>query len=134
MSLATYRIGAEDANGRAPEGALRLATVRFLPRGMSEAERKRRDLYDVWLPQFAPSAELLAWARGQGFPEADAPKAWARFAQRYAKEMTATAERREALKFLALLARGTDIALGCYCASEARCHRSVLKELVAGAE
>ncbi len=44
--------------------------------------------------------------------------------------MTATAERREALKFLRLLSQESDIAIGCYCANESRCHRSLLKELI----
>jgi len=131
MALTTYRI---DVEGKARKGgkdrALKLGAVRFLPRGMSAAERDRRDLFDVWLPQFAPSAELLAWARAQGFPDADEPKAWSRFAARYGKEMTATAERREALKFLRLLSEESDIAIGCYCGNESRCHRSLLKDLI----
>lgn len=130
MTLSTFRIGGETADEKAPKGALRLATVRYLPRGMSEAERKKRDLYDVWLPLLAPSAELLAWARKQGFPQSDNEKAWKSFSQRFAKEMTATAEKREALKMLAQLSQRTDIAVGCYCANESRCHRSVLKGLI----
>lgn len=133
MALSTFRIGGETAAEKGAKGALRLATVRFLPRGMSEAERKKRDLYDVWLPLLAPSAELLAWAKKQGFPDADNEKAWKAFAQRFAKEMTATAEKREALKMVAQLAKRTDIAIGCYCANESRCHRSVLKGLIEAA-
>lgn len=130
MPLSTFRIGGETADEKAPKGALRLATVRYLPRGMSEAERKKRDLYDIWLPLLAPSPELLAWAKKQGFPQSDNEKAWLGFKQRFAKEMTATAEKREALKMVAQLARRTDIAVGCYCANESRCHRSVLKGLI----
>lgn len=130
MSLSTFRIAGEAPSEQAPKGALRLATVRYLPRGMSEAERKKRDLYDVWLPLLAPSPELLAWAKKYGFPQSDNVTAWAKFSQRYAKEMTATAEKREALKLLALLARKTDVAIGCYCADESHCHRSVLKKLI----
>ena len=135
MALTTYRI---DVEGKAEKGGkgrtLKLGTVRFLPRGMSTAEREQRQLFDVWLPQYAPSAELLGWARGQGFPEADEPKAWARFAARYQKEMTATAERREALKFLRLLSERSDVGIGCYCGNESRCHRSLLKGLIEGAK
>ncbi len=130
MSLSTFRIAGETAAEKAPKGALRLATVRYLPRGMSEAERRKRDLYDVWLPLLAPSPELLAWAKKQGFPEADNEKAWATFTQRYTKEMSASAEKREALKMMALLARRTDVSIGCYCANESHCHRSVLKTLI----
>ncbi len=130
MSLSTFRIGGDAPSEKAPKGALRLATVRYLPRGMSEAERKKRDLYDVWLPLVAPSAELLAWAKQHGFPGGGDEKTWQRFSDRFGREMTATAEKREALKMLALLAKKTDVAVGCYCADESRCHRSVLKKLI----
>lgn len=131
MALTTYRIDVEGNPAKGGDSTqLKLGTVRFLPRGMSAAERGKRRLFDVWLPQYAPSAELLSWARAQGFPDADEPKAWARFAARYQKEMTATAERREALKFLRLLSEKSDIAIGCYCANESRCHRSLLKGLI----
>jgi uncharacterized protein YeaO (DUF488 family) len=130
MALSTFRIGGEAAAEKAPKNALRLATVRYLPRGMSEAERKKRDLYDVWLPLLAPSPELLSWAKKQGFPESDNEKAWTSFSQRYGKEMSASAEKREALKMMALLAKRTDVSIGCYCADESHCHRSVLKKLI----
>lgn len=130
MSLSTFRIAGESPAEKAPKGALRLATVRYLPRGMSEAERRKRDLYDAWLPLLAPSAELLAWAKKQGFPDADNEKAWAIFTQRYTREMSASAEKREALKMMALLAKRTDVSVGCYCADESHCHRSVLKRLI----
>jgi uncharacterized protein YeaO (DUF488 family) len=32
---------------------------------------------------------------------------------------------------LAALSRGADFSVGCYCANEARCHRSILRELLA---
>ncbi|MGE0154473.1 MAG: DUF488 domain-containing protein [Reyranellaceae bacterium] len=133
MALSSFRIGGEAAAEKAPKGALRLATVRYLPRGLSAAERKKRDLYDVWLPLLAPSPELLSWAKGHGFPGGGDEKTWQRFSQRFAKEMTASAEKREALKMLALLARKTDVSVGCYCADESRCHRSVLKKLIESA-
>jgi uncharacterized protein YeaO (DUF488 family) len=43
-------------------------------------------------------------------------------------------KRPEASRLLALLAalsRQTNLAVGCYCEDEARCHRSVLRELLA---
>jgi uncharacterized protein YeaO (DUF488 family) len=42
-------------------------------------------------------------------------------------------KRPEATRLLALLAalsRQTSLSVGCYCAEEARCHRSVLKALL----
>ena len=35
------------------------------------------------------------------------------------------------LQLLAALSEGTDISVGCYCADETRCHRSVLRSLLA---
>ena len=35
------------------------------------------------------------------------------------------------LDLLAALSHGTSFSVGCYCADEARCHRSVLRELLA---
>jgi uncharacterized protein YeaO (DUF488 family) len=38
---------------------------------------------------------------------------------------------RALLDVLAALSHQTDFAVGCYCADESRCHRSVLRELLA---
>jgi uncharacterized protein YeaO (DUF488 family) len=124
--LSTFRIGGEVPAEQPPKDALRLAPVRFLPRGMSVAERRKRNLFDVWLPLLAPSAELLASVKSRAFDD----KGWARFAARYRKEFASSAEKREALKLVALMARRGEVSLGCYCADEARCHRSLLKALV----
>ncbi len=124
--LSTFRIGGAAASEKAPAGALRLAPVRFLPRGMSVAERTKRNLFDVWLPLLAPSKELLGSVTPGQFDD----KSWAGFAARYRKEFAASAEKREALKLVALLARDGKVSLGCYCADESRCHRSLLKALV----
>jgi uncharacterized protein (DUF488 family) len=35
------------------------------------------------------------------------------------------------LDLLAALSRTADFSVGCYCADEARCHRSILRELLA---
>jgi uncharacterized protein YeaO (DUF488 family) len=35
------------------------------------------------------------------------------------------------LRLLAALSAATDFSVGCYCADEARCHRSVLRKLLA---
>jgi uncharacterized protein YeaO (DUF488 family) len=39
-------------------------------------------------------------------------------------------EARRALDLLAALSHRTDFAVGCYCENEARCHRSLLRELL----
>jgi uncharacterized protein YeaO (DUF488 family) len=39
---------------------------------------------------------------------------------------------RRSLDLLAALSRSADFSVGCYCTDEARCHRSILRELLAG--
>jgi uncharacterized protein YeaO (DUF488 family) len=91
-----------------------------------KTEYASRDFYDVWLPELAPSEELLKAARA-GESERD----WQRFVKRYRAEM----KRPEAVRLLGLLAalsHQTNFAVGCYCADKSRCHRSVLEALLAG--
>jgi uncharacterized protein YeaO (DUF488 family) len=88
------------------------------------AEHASRGFYDVWLPELAPSEALVKQAL-----RASDGKAWSAFVRRYRAEM----KRPEAARLLALLAalsRQTDLSLGCYCADESRCHRSVLGALL----
>jgi uncharacterized protein YeaO (DUF488 family) len=37
---------------------------------------------------------------------------------------------RDALALLAALSHGADFSVGCYCEDEARCHRSLLRQLL----
>lgn len=106
---------------------VRLGTVRRPPRGVPKSQFAARDFYDVWLPELAPSAELLA-SFGGGPPSA-------KFFARYRAEMGRPPASR-ILDLLAAMSRGADFAVGCYCESEEGCHRSVLRRLLAerGAE
>ncbi len=49
--------------------------------------------------------------------------------RKYRAEMK-TPDNRALLATLAALSHRTDFSVGCYCADEARCHRSVLRELL----
>lgn len=120
MALRIVRLGTPRANN---EG-LRLGTVRRPPRGVPKAEFASRDYYDVWFPTLAPSLELMKQAHA-----ADTPAAWNAFTKRYRAEMAEPAAA-HALDLLAALSKTTDLAVGCYCEDEARCHRSVLRELL----
>ncbi len=122
LKLKTYRIGTP----RAKNEGLRLGTVQFLPRGVRKADYARRDFFDVWFPAVAPSRGLIKWLRAQ--PDVD--QAWPTFAKRYRKEVLGKAEGRQAVALLAQVARRTPIAIGCYCEDEARCHRSLLYQLI----
>ena len=118
MAIRVVRLGSPRAKG---EG-LRLGTVRRPPRGVPKAEHASRDFYDAWLPDLAPSESLVKQAL-----RASDERAWRAFARRYAAEL----KRPEAARLLVLLAafsHSTDFSVGCYCADEARCHRSVLRE------
>lgn len=122
MGIRTYRIGSARKRG---EG-LRLGTVRFLPRGVKKKDYGKLDLFDVWMPILAPSRKLLAWARGR---EWDTNTRRTFFA-RYEREVLGKSESREVVSLIAQLGRRTSISLGCYCADERLCHRSMLIKIV----
>jgi uncharacterized protein YeaO (DUF488 family) len=120
MAIRVVRLGSP----RVPDEGLRLGTVRRPPRGVPKSEYVSRNFYDVWLPDIAPSESLVKEAL-----HASDERAWGRFVKRYRAEM----KRPEAMRLLALLAvfsLQTNFSVGCYCAEEARCHRSVLKALL----
>jgi uncharacterized protein YeaO (DUF488 family) len=98
--------------------------VRRPPRGVPKAEYASRDIYDVWLPDLAPSESLLKEAR-----HASDERAWRGFVRHYRAEMKRP-EARHLLALLAALSHQTHFSVGCYCADEAHCHRSVLKVLL----
>jgi uncharacterized protein YeaO (DUF488 family) len=120
MPVRIVRLGSPRANA---EG-LRIGTVRRPPRGVPKADFAKRDFYDVWLPNLAPSEELVKQALG-----AQDERAWKTFVRRYRAEMKRP-DARYLLDFLAALSHGTSFAVGCYCADESRCHRSILRELL----
>ncbi len=121
MAIRVVRLGSPRAEG---EG-LRLGTVRRPPRGVPKAEFASRDFYDVWMPELAPSDGLVKEAQG-----AETEAQWRGFLRKYRAEM-AQPERARLLDLLAALSHRTDFSVGCYCADEARCHRSVLRDLLA---
>ena len=104
---------------------MRVGTVRHPPRGVRKSELAARDFYDVWLPILAPSAALVKQALG-----AEDARAWSNFAKRYRREM-AVPDASRTLDLLAALSHGAEFAVGCYCADEVRCHRSILRDLLA---
>ena len=121
MAVRIVRLGSPRARG---EG-LRIGTVRHPPRGVRKQDHARLDWYDVWFPDLAPSPALLK--RGQA---AETPHDWSRFARRFRSEMAAP-DKVRILRLLAALSQSTNLSVGCYCQDEARCHRSVLRELLA---
>lgn len=120
MAIRVVRLGGP----RSPGEGLRLGTVRRPPRGVPRSEHASRDYYDVWLPDLAPSGALVKAAL-----RARDERSWRGFARRYRAEMKRPAAAR-LLDLLAALSRHADFSVGCYCADEARCHRSVLRALL----
>jgi uncharacterized protein YeaO (DUF488 family) len=121
MAVRIVRLGSPRAKG---EG-LRIGTVRRPPRGVRKGEFGKRDFYDVWLPEVAPSQALVTRmmaSRGDAV-------AWRRFADSYRREMSAGPAART-LDLLAELSKTSAFSVGCYCDNEAHCHRSVLRELL----
>ena len=121
MAIYIVRLGTP----RLPGEGLRLGTVRRPPRGVPKADFARLDYYDVWFPNLSPDAELVAEAL-----KASDAKAWAGFVKKFRREMNAPDRSRE-LDVLAALSHRTSFSVGCYCQYEERCHRSVLRELLA---
>lgn len=120
MAVRIVRLG----QPRAPDEGLRVGTVRRPPRGIPKSEFATRDFYDVWFPNLAPSEVLLKRAQA-----ANDEREWKAFVRAYRAEMK-DPEAGRVLDLLAALSQTTNFSVGCYCADEARCHRSVLRELL----
>jgi uncharacterized protein YeaO (DUF488 family) len=121
MAVRIVRLGTP----RAADEGLRLGTVRRPPRGVPKAEFAAQNWYDLWFPNLAPSVDTMKLGQ-----QADTPAQWQAFQRRYRAEM-AEPEHAHAIALLAQLSRQTNFSVGCYCEHEARCHRSVLRELLA---
>ena len=121
MSIRIVRLG----EPRVPEEGPRLGTVRRPPRGVKKEDYARLDWFDLWMPDLAPSAELVSFALSEPFTE----ERWAKYVRSYRREMKQPAAER-LLKLLALLSHQTHFSVGCYCEREDRCHRSLLRELL----
>ena len=120
MAVRIVRLGSNRVKG---EG-LRIGTVRRPPRGVPKAEFSSQNWYDIWFPNLSPSPETMKIGKNAG-----TDKEWLAFKKKYRAEM-ATPENSRTLELLAALSHQTDFSVGCYCKDEARCHRSVLKELL----
>ena len=121
MAIRIIRLGTPRKKG---EG-LRIGTVRRPPRGVPKREYALLDWFDVWFPNLAPSVETMKLGLGAG-----TSAEWKAYERRYRAEM-ATPENGRVLDVLAALSHQTNFAVGCYCENESRCHRSILRELLA---
>ena len=120
MTVRIVRLGTP----RAKDEGLRIGTVRRPPRGVPKAEFAKRDFYDVWYPVLSPTQELVTAAL-----HAENDKEWRAFVKKFKAEMAAP-DASKTLDLLAALSHTANFSVGCYCEDEARCHRSVLRELL----
>ena len=97
----------------------RVLATRYWPRGVP------RGAADEYVRALAPSEDLLRSFK-------DGRIDWWTFRKRYLDEMKA-AEPQAEVRRLAALAATRPVTLMCVCKEESRCHRSLLRELVAGA-
>ena len=120
MAVRVVRLGTARRRG---EG-LRIGTVRRPPRGVAKSQYARQNWFDVWFPELAPSARIVKLAQA-----ARTERQWAVFVKSYRAEVAAP-EKSRLLKLLAAMSREANFSVGCYCADESRCHRSVLRTLL----
>jgi uncharacterized protein YeaO (DUF488 family) len=123
LTLRVVRLGSARRKGEGP----RIGAVRRPPRGVRKSEYSRLGYYDVWLPELSPGTRTVSWALSRPWTDAR----WRQFSGRYRREM-ARPEAQRLLELLAAVSRTANLSVGCYCADERRCHRSLLRELLAG--
>lgn len=123
MSIRVVRLGSP----RTVDEGLRIGTVRRPPRGVPKSNFSSGDWYDVWFPNLAPSIETMKL--GQSV-ETDAQ--WRVFEKKYKSEMK-DPDKMRTIELLAKMSKQTNFSVGCYCADESRCHRSILRDLLQAA-
>jgi uncharacterized protein YeaO (DUF488 family) len=121
MPIRIVRLGTP----RPTDEGLRLGTVRRPPRGVKKSDYAKRDFYDVWLPDLAPTAPLVKWALSVPWTAAR----FKTYARKYRAEMAKPAQKR-LVALLAAMSKTSNFSVGCYCADENFCHRSLLRELL----
>ena len=121
MTVRIVRLG----SSREADEGLRIGTVRRPPRGVRKSAYAVKNIYDVWFPNLAPSEALLK----QYFP-ITVERQWRAFDRRFRAEMKAAGPSKD-LDLLAALSHRVNFSIGCYCENEARCHRGILRSLLA---
>lgn len=129
MTVRIVRLGTP----RQPNEGTRIGTVRRPPRGVPKAEFASGNWYDVWYPNLSPTPELVKRAlASQADFGAAGQKEWDAFTRAFKAEMKQPDAARS-IELLAELSHHADFSVGCYCDNEARCHRSILRALLADA-
>ncbi len=119
MAIRVLQLG----SARIKDEGIRIGTVRRPPRGVRKEDYSRLDYYDVWLPQLAPSSELVQKIKKGPITASN----WKTFERQFSRELS-TPDNSRLLDLLVALSRVTDFSIGCYCEDESKCHRSILKK------
>ena len=77
MAIRIVRLGTKRFRGEGP----RIGTVRRPPRGVPKSEYASQNWYDVWLPNLAPTSDLMKLGR-----VAESEKDWLAFVKKYRAE------------------------------------------------
>lgn len=120
MSVRIVRLG----TARLANEGTRIGTVRRPPRGVPKTEFSSQNWYDVWFPNLAPTVETMKLGLS-----ASSAGDWIRFTRKYKAEMASPGAKHD-IGLLAALSHTAHFSVGCYCENEARCHRSILKQLL----
>jgi Uncharacterized conserved protein len=120
MTVHIVRLGTQ----RISNEGIRVGTVRRPPRGVPKGKYSAQNWYDVWFPNLSPSSQTLKLGQS-----AKDENQWKAFLRKFRAEM-ATPENSRTLDLLAVLSHQSNFSIGCYCADEQRCHRSVLRALL----
>jgi uncharacterized protein YeaO (DUF488 family) len=110
---------------REPDDGFRLLICRYRPRGL----RKEDETWDLWQPELGPGKALHRAV----YTETASKIPWPQYRKLYIEEQ---GRNRELIQSLAARVRaGETITLLCSsaCVREARCHRSILRELIESA-
>jgi uncharacterized protein YeaO (DUF488 family) len=101
---------------------LRILVSRYRPRGLPKAD----ETWDVWEPDLGPSKELHAAA----YAKVGLGISWTVYVARYTAEMRP--QRAKVAELAEKVRRGETITLLCssQCVREARCHRSLLRQMI----
>jgi len=106
---------------------LRIGTVRRPPRGVLKSRYSSENWFDVWFPNLAPSLETMKLGHAV-VTDAELRT----YKRKYQAEMSKPQAAHD-IALLAALSRSSNISVGRYCADENRCHRTVLRKLLAEA-
>ena len=123
LKIITYQY----ETARAKDEGIRIGATRFPPRGVKKINYAKDNYFDIWYPNLAPSKELLKKAKQWDLADQND---WRKYSLLYERELVTNAAARHSVFLLAEIAKKYPIAVGCYCADEQQCHRSILYRII----